>query len=480
MPLNAYIAAVAALAVAGGASAWAFEPVQTEPAGRLAILVGFMLLSEAFIIRFPWRTDIVEVSLSTTFGFVIMLEFGIPVAIAIQAIVWGLGDIRARKPVHKIVFNMSQVAVSMLAAGYLTEWAGDVSLGDFPHVFGARLVGAVMLGMLGFLTVNQLLNTSVRVLATDRSWREILVERMSLEPIVDLASLSIAPLIHILLDENPFLSLVLLLPLGALLQALRVGARNVSLSLERERALVEKFEMEEQLLRSQKLDAIGQLARGITHDFNNVLAVIRNYATLAKEESKDPGVSADLDEIVKASDRGVQLLRQLMAFSRAEPSRSEPVDLPELVEGVFGLLRGTLPSAITLDLELDPVPPIRADPSQIEQVLLNLVVNARDAINGGGRIVIRTTELTFAGANGAGKMSQAVLVVADDGAGMPSDVVDKVFEPFFTTKPRDTGTGLGLAVVSRIVDQAGGDIEITSAEGEGTEVAVVLPGIASE
>ena len=235
---------------------------------------------------------------------------------------------------------------------------------------------------------------------------------------------------------------------------------------ERERLLAEA-----QAHRSQRLESLGQLAGGIAHDFNNMLGVILNYASFVIEEaeSAEPDVTmiaADAQQVVRAGKRGTDLTHQLLAFARREVVRPEPVDLNALVVGVQELLRRTLGEHITLIFRPGPeLPTVTCDPSQMEQLLVNLALNARDAMPSGGNLVIDTGLLD----------GRVRLRVSDSGRGMPPDVLERAFEPFFTTKGSGEGTGLGLATVYGIVTQAGGDVSITSEVGLGTTVTVVLP-----
>jgi two-component system cell cycle sensor histidine kinase/response regulator CckA len=225
-------------------------------------------------------------------------------------------------------------------------------------------------------------------------------------------------------------------------------------------------QLEAQLQQSRRLESVGKLAGGVAHDFNNLLAIILNYADFAREAATDDEQRRDLEELSKAATRGAELVRQLLEFSRRRPADAVALDLAEVVRDMEPMLRRTLGEHVELRCRLvSELPPTVIDPGQLTQVLVNLTVNARDAMPDGGRITIEAT-----------RSERGVrLVVADTGHGMTDDTLAKAFDPFFTTKPPGTGTGLGLATVYGIVTQAGGTIGLDSTPGRGTRVVIELP-----
>ena len=259
--------------------------------------------------------------------------------------------------------------------------------------------------------------------------------------------------------------------------------RDVS---DRRRAEAERnrLRMEAQAHRSQRLESLGQLAGGIAHDFNNMLGVIVNYANFVIEEAESPApdpaaIAADARQVIKAGNRGTELTHQLLAFARREVVRPRVLDLNAVLADVEALLRRSIGEHITLIVRPgSPLPPVTADPGQIEQLLVNLALNARDAMPSGGNLVIDTAPFTpddRSGPAGTPGIPEYVrLRVSDSGEGMPAEVLDRAFEPFFTTKG-SAGTGLGLASVYGIVTQAGGEVSIASSVGLGTTVTVLLP-----
>jgi signal transduction histidine kinase/CheY-like chemotaxis protein len=242
---------------------------------------------------------------------------------------------------------------------------------------------------------------------------------------------------------------------------------------------------------AQRLESLGQLAGGIAHDFNNLLAVILNYVSFVSEDvaaaaGPDPAghlesASADLGEIKKAAERAAGLTHQLLVFARREVIRPQVLDLDTVVTEVEELLRRTLGEHVELVISLaGDLWPVLADPGQLEQVLVNLAVNARDAMPDGGVLTIDTGNITvdadtIAGGSRAREGRNVRLRVSDTGTGMAADVEQYVFEPFFTTKPDGRGTGLGLATVYGILAQADGNIRIYSEPGTGTTFIITLP-----
>ncbi len=252
------------------------------------------------------------------------------------------------------------------------------------------------------------------------------------------------------------------------------------------RAEADQQRLEAQVHRTRRLESLGQLAGGVAHDFNNMLGVIVNYAGFVIEEAAGPSpdlaaIAADAQQIVRAGERGTDLTHQLLAFARREVVRPEVLDLNRAIADVEPMLRRSLGEHIMLDTRPAPeLPPVTADPGQIEQILLSLAVNARDAMPSGGRLVIdtgvlRVAEHDTAAGNDLQPGEYVRVRVADSGTGMPPDVLERAFEPFFTTKRSGEGTGLGLATVYGIVTQAGGDVTIASEVGVGSTVTVLLP-----
>jgi PAS domain S-box-containing protein len=255
------------------------------------------------------------------------------------------------------------------------------------------------------------------------------------------------------------------------------------IAAERERQLIADELHEARLRQAQRLESVGQLAGGIAHDFNNLLAVILNYADFLADQLPVGEMRQDLEEIQRAATRAADLTRQLLIFARREVVKLELLDLNAVVTGVEKLLRRTIGENVEFVTALAPgLSAVRADPGQLEQVFLNLAVNARDAMPGGGRLVVETADVTLDDAYidahpGPAPGRYVRLTVSDTGTGMSQATVARAFEPFFTTKPAGQGTGLGLATVYGIVTQAGGDVRIHSEPNRGTAVSIHLPAV---
>jgi PAS domain S-box-containing protein len=246
----------------------------------------------------------------------------------------------------------------------------------------------------------------------------------------------------------------------------------------------QRKELEEQLRQSQKMDAIGRLAGGIAHDFNNLLTAITGYSQIAllKLHAEDP-LRKDIEEILKAGERATGLTRQLLAFSRRQVLQPRLLDLNSVIVGMEYMLRRLIGEDITLVTRLEPdLGRVMADPGQIEQVILNLVVNSRDAMPAGGTLTIQTANIDlfedYSHQNYRARPGPYVmLAVTDSGCGMDELVQSRAFDPFFTTKESGKGTGLGLSTVYGIVEQSGGDIRLYSQAGQGTTFKIYLPRI---
>jgi PAS domain S-box-containing protein len=256
---------------------------------------------------------------------------------------------------------------------------------------------------------------------------------------------------------------------------------------ERKRAETEKIRLEAQLRQAQKMESVGRLAGGVAHDFNNMLSVILGNAELALDESA-PGhpVRAFLQEISAAAGRSADLTRQLLAFARKQAIVPKVLDLDATVEGMLKMLRRLIGEEIALAwLPGTATWPVRLDPSQVDQVLANLCVNARDAIAGVGTVTIQTSNASldeaWCNAHAQGVPGDYVMIsVSDNGSGMDRDTTERLFEPFFTTKEEGRGTGLGLATVYGIVSQNNGIIDVQSERGVGSTFRIYLPRHAGE
>ena len=250
------------------------------------------------------------------------------------------------------------------------------------------------------------------------------------------------------------------------------------------RDVSERRALEEQLKHSNKMEAVGRLAGGVSHDFNNLLTAIIGYAerALRKLDPEAP-LRNDLEQILKAGERATRLTRQLLVFSRHAKVAPQVLDMNAVVSDMATLVRRTIGEDIELRVTLDPsVGHVNIDKGYLEQVVLNLCVNARDAMPGGGRLTIETANAEV-GVNAPGARFDVNagryvrLAISDTGYGMSPDTLSHIFDPFFTTKPVDKGTGLGLSTVYGIVTGVGGHIEVESEPDRGASFRVYLPSI---
>jgi len=251
------------------------------------------------------------------------------------------------------------------------------------------------------------------------------------------------------------------------------------------RDVTERRRLEEELRQAQKMESVGKLAGGIAHDFNNLLTAIIGFASLAEAEQL-PGtpVREWVEQIRRSGEQAAALTGQLLAFGRRQMLRPVDLDLNHVVDDIQKMLRRLIGEHIDLVVQLAPaLMPVRADRSQLEQVIVNLVVNARDAMPRGGRLTLRTHNVEIEARTSPGVQSPeagayAALTVEDTGEGIAAGVLERIFEPFFTTKPLGRGTGLGLATVYGVVKQSGGDVQVHSAPAQGSSFTVLLPAVA--
>ena len=249
--------------------------------------------------------------------------------------------------------------------------------------------------------------------------------------------------------------------------------------IEEQRALARTRErLEAQLREEQKLGAVGKLAGGIAHDFNNRLVVVMGHGELLKRDlPEDSPLAVHADMVLSSAKRAAELTRQLLAYSRRQVLEAEAFDVNEMAERMRSLLKTVLIDRIALVTRLGAKRAVLADPGQIERVVLNLVLNARDAMPSGGKLTLETRDVTFEAGEHPALLpgNYIALVVADTGTGIPEEALPHIFEPFFTTKKAGQGTGLGLSMVEGIVHQSGGATCVESRVGKGTTFTIYLP-----
>ncbi|MGE0354895.1 MAG: PAS domain S-box protein, partial [Gemmatimonadales bacterium] len=345
-----------------------------------------------------------------------------------------------------IVESSEDAIISESLDGSITSWnAGAERLFGYP---AAEIVGRPMDQLLPEERLDEWRNLQGRI-------RQGQVARMESEWLrIDGASLVVAITMSPIRDHQ-----------GAIL-----GASIIA------RDMTERTELERQLRESQKMEAVGRLAGGIAHDFNNVLTAIIGISDLLLEETPENSTTTrDLQEIRNAAGRAADLTRQLLAFSRRQNANPRRILLSEVVAGLKEMLDRLLGEDIRLEVRTAPdLGAVRMDPGQVEQILMNLVVNARDAMPDGGTITIETRNVGIGGGSGP-PGRQVLLEVRDTGTGIDEATLSRIFEPFFTTKEQGKGTGLGLATVHGIVTQNEGRIMVASRPGEGTSFTILLP-----
>lgn len=258
----------------------------------------------------------------------------------------------------------------------------------------------------------------------------------------------------------------------------QIGERNKVLA-ELQAEKNERLKTEEMLRQSQKMEAVGQLTGGIAHDFNNLLTVVvGNLERLETEFRDNPAVSRSIKGAMDGASRGAVLTQKLLAFGRRQPLAPMRLNANLLIDSMDDLIRRAVGERVTVDIKLDQgLWPVEVDPNQLENALLNLAVNARDAMPDGGRLTIQSQNCTNPVIEDGETLKGlfTLLTVSDDGAGMTPDVLSHAFEPFFTTKALGEGTGLGLSQVYGFVKQSNGHVDIHSAPGGGTTIRVYLP-----
>lgn len=267
--------------------------------------------------------------------------------------------------------------------------------------------------------------------------------------------------------------------LSAVVEEDKVGdIRSMSVLVD----ITEYKGLHQQLVQAQKMESVGQLTGGLAHDFNNLLGVVMgNLQLIERSFTGDPKMQRRLQAALNGVERGAELTRRLLAFSRRQKLETETIEVNPLIEGMCDILRGTLPRGIALETAFGKgLPNIRTDASQLESALLNLVVNARDAMPEGGRVMIETRALSFSRDDAARQDALTAgdyveVSVSDTGTGIPQDHLERVFEPFFTTKDVGKGSGLGLSMIYGFIRQSGGHVRIYSESGHGTCVRMLLP-----
>ena len=434
----------------------------------------FIAIMFGYFVVVPWVSEPAKyLQYFSSFNLYVTLD-------VLLTVKFGLLFLSSRQTHWRRCFALLAGATGVLAVGDLLEGLGFADLLD--TVMGARI--DILWLVPHFLLCVMILTCPDRSESSSKKEGERAFSIQSLLPFYAFA----LPLVHLGLyllghldpvDQGPREAIVFfgLLFFAGLSLAQQVSLERAVASL---RSDLTVRALDDKLRRSQRLEAIGRLAGGIAHDFNNLLMVIKSYAELAGKglTAGNRGVRDKLEEIDRAADRAADLIRQLLAFGRRQVLRPEVVHVNEMVLGLEGMLSRIIGDDVELTVELDEDAGFtRVDPALLEQVIVNLAVNARDAMPRGGKLTIRTRSFDGPPVNameiGADRRS-VELTVTDTGSGITPEVRERIFEPYFTTKEMEKGTGLGLATVYGIVDQSGGTIDVESSPGRGSTFRVRL------
>ena len=435
---------------------------------------GFIAIIFGYFVVVPWVGETSNYGqFFASFNLYVTLDL-------LLTVKFGLLFLAAREPGWRRCFLLLASATGVMAVGDLLEGLGFADILD--TVMGARI--DILWLIPHFLLATMILTCTERSEAADDIEGESILLIQSLLPFYAFA----LPLVHLGLhlmdhldpvDQGPREVIVFfgLLFFAGLSLAQQVSLERAVASL---RSDLTVRALDDKLRQSQRLESIGRLAGGIAHDFNNLLMVIKSYAELAGKglSAGALGVQGRLDEIDRAADRAANLIRQLLAFGRRQVLKPEVVHVNEMVIGLEGMLSRIIGDDVQLEVELDDdAGCTRVDPALLEQVIVNLAVNARDAMPRGGVLGIRTRSVNGLpnGETESGDNACSVeLTVTDSGSGIAPEIRDRIFEPYFTTKEMEKGTGLGLATVYGIVEQSGGTIDVESAPGQGSTFRVRL------
>lgn len=415
-----------------------------------------------------------RLALGDTITFACAAIFGLQAAVIAEVVDGTVTSLRMTNKPRKILYNAALCAVSMGGAGLLTRSLFPSFGGMTTRLAIGEMAAALGLFTVGYFLISTSLVAAYLALSNDDPFLDVWRENMLWTSVSSAASGVSALIVYILVGTFGYASF--LVPVG-LMVVVYLFYHAYFQKVESANQRVDF--VEEKLRQSQKLEALGRLAGGVAHDFNNLLTAILIYSEILLEalDPNDP-MRKQIEEISKAGDRASSLTRQLLAFSRKQRLQPKAINLNSVIEEMRDMLRRLIGEDIDLVTTLDPeLSNVKADPGQIEQVIMNLALNCRDAMAQGGRTVIETANVVLNGANSP--LNQpgpyVVLKIGDSGCGMDKETLSRIFEPFFTTKEQGKGTGLGLSTVYGIVNQSSGHIQVESEPGRGTTFSVYLP-----
>ncbi|MCC6158783.1 MAG: response regulator [Deltaproteobacteria bacterium] len=496
-----YIVLLVAAGAAATVAALAY-PLRHEPNVALFIYFGFALVTALFVVKIPYTN--VHFSVDTAFVFSILILFGLWPALIADMTGKLLLSLRGGKTgrLFKAPFNMASGGLAVFAA--FLAFDQILPLAARLESSGYVVPILVMVGV--YYIVNTASVAAGICFVTGDRYIPFWVKNFLPTGVGFLASGSIATLIIILDRAGGPLGFMVTIPFVGLVwftqkmylrkeedaRAYINGLESINRQLqteidERRRAEADRDRFEKQLLQAQKMEAMGRLAGGVAHDFNNLLTGILGYATMARDAFDDEHVGRGYaTEVMKAANRAANLTRQLLAFSRRQEIQPRVLNFNSIIADAHKMLARIIGEDVAIDISpSDDLANVKADPGQIEQVLVNLLVNARDAMPGGGAVRVCTFNATLDEEYlrhhlGVAAGDYVVIEVADTGTGMDEETRKRIFEPFFTTKPVGKGTGLGLSTVYGIVQQNRGHIEVESAPGVGTTFRIYFPRAGSE
>jgi signal transduction histidine kinase/CheY-like chemotaxis protein len=462
-------------------------------AGALTIVTA--IVDQVFVADFTWLTMVAltlfvapmktilipgvkaRVTLGDTITFACATMFGPSAAVIAAATEGTFTSFRMTRNPRKILYNTAMCVLSMAGAGIATKMA-FADFGEHTYKLSLpELIVALALFTLTYFLISTFLIGAYLATSSGEPFWEIWKENCTWTSISYGASGVSALGVYLLVGRFGYYSFII--PVGVMgfvYLFYRVYFQKVESANQRADFI------EEQLRQSQKMEAVGRLAGGVAHDFNNLLTAILIYSDLLLGTLDDQSpLRNHIEEIKKAGNRAASLTRQLLAFSRKQILQPKVINLNEIISDMKDMLGRLIDEDIEMATVLDPeLGDVKADPGQIEQVIMNLVINARDAMPGGGKIVIETLNTSLEYHDTKGKDNHKIMpfvsmIVRDTGHGMDKETISRIFEPFFTTKEEGQGTGLGLSTVYGIINQSGGSIEVESELGKGAIFKIYLP-----
>ena len=474
------LAILSLVVITAGVSVFAMAAVKQIAVSDLT----WMTMVALALFASPMRTIYIpgikaRLALGDTITFACAAIFGPSAAVIAEVVDGTFTSFRLTNKPRKILYNAALCAVSMGGAGLVTRALFPSFGGITPILPIGQMVAALGLFTLCYFFISTSLVAAYLALSNDEPFLKVWRENLLWTSVSYAASGLSALIVYILVGTFSYYTF--LVPVG-LMVFVYLFYRAYFQKVERANQRADFIE--EQLRQSQKMEALGRLAGGVAHDFNNLLTVILIYSELLLQrlDPNDP-LRNQIEEISKAGNRASSLTRQLLAFSRKQVLQPKVIHLNSVIEEMRDMLRRLIGEDVDLVTALDPdLDKVKADPGQIEQVIMNLAINSRDAMPRGGRLAIETANVVLDETNSprTHQGHYVMIKVSDTGCGMDRKTLSRVFEPFFTTKGEGKGTGLGLSTVYGIIDQSSGYIQVESEPGKGTTFRLYLPQVEEE